>query len=172
MSRRDEIVATAMRILEAEGEEALTMRRLADEIGIKAPSLYKHIESRDELIGALQAEGLRAFGTAFRDVLAAPTHAERLSAAASAYRALATRRPKLYRLTASRPLLRDRLPPGLEDEVGGVLVAVSGGDPDRSRALWALMHGLVDLELSDRFPEGIDIDRAWAIGLLGFTGLG
>jgi hypothetical protein len=41
-------------------------------------------------------------------------------------------------------------------------VAVAGGDEHRSRALWAAAHGLVDLELNDRFPPGADLDAAWA----------
>ena len=45
MSRRDEIVAVAESILEREGPDGLTMRRLADALGIRAPSLYKHVAS-------------------------------------------------------------------------------------------------------------------------------
>jgi hypothetical protein len=41
--RAREIVAVARDVLETEGAEALTMRRLADRLGIRAPSLYRHL---------------------------------------------------------------------------------------------------------------------------------
>ncbi len=41
--RAQEIVAEARELLEEEGAEALTMRRLAERLGIRAPSLYKHL---------------------------------------------------------------------------------------------------------------------------------
>src|SRR5688572_9235957 len=52
---RGQVLSTALAILDAEGREALTMRRLAQELGVKAPSLYVHVRSKDDLItGALE----------------------------------------------------------------------------------------------------------------------
>src|SRR5580700_2016384 len=45
-TRVAETVVAARRLLEDEGPGALTMRRLADELGIRAPSLYKHFASK------------------------------------------------------------------------------------------------------------------------------
>lgn len=168
MSRRDESIAAALLVLETEGEQALTMRRIADEIGVRAPSLYKHIAGRDELIAALQAIGLRAAGQALSVVRTKRTRPTRLAAFAVAYRQLALDRPALYRLTSGRPLLRDQLPDGLEREVGQVLVDVVGGDPDLARALWAFAHGMADLELAGRFPPDADLDKAWRVGVRAF----
>jgi len=165
MSRRDDSVGAALRILEAEGEQALSMRRVADEIGVRAPSLYKHISGRDELIAALQAIGLRAAGQALSTARRKRTVATRLPAFAVAYRNMALARPALYRLTAGRPLLRDQLPDGLEQEVAEIVVDVVGGDPDLARALWAFAHGMADLELAGRFPPGADLDKAWRVGV-------
>jgi AcrR family transcriptional regulator len=47
---RDRIVAAAIAILEAEGLEALTMRRVAAALGTGAMSLYRHVASREELL--------------------------------------------------------------------------------------------------------------------------
>lgn len=168
MSRRDESIAAALLVLETEGEQALTMRRIADEIGVRAPSLYKHIAGRDELIAALQAIGLRAAGQALAVARGERTRATRLAAFAVAYRELALDRPALYRLTSGRPLLRELLPDGLEQEVGQVVVDVVGGDPDLARALWAFAHGMADLELAGRFPPDADLDKAWQVGVRGF----
>ena len=49
----DEIYATALRIVDADGLDALTMRRLAGEVGVEAASLYHHIPNKDALIGGM-----------------------------------------------------------------------------------------------------------------------
>ncbi|MFB9903541.1 TetR/AcrR family transcriptional regulator [Allokutzneria oryzae] len=47
---QEQIVAEAVRLLDAEGVEALTMRRLGTQMGTAATSLYRHVTNRDELI--------------------------------------------------------------------------------------------------------------------------
>ena len=47
---RQAVIDEALRILDDEGREALTMRRLAAAMGVEAPSLYAHIRSKDELV--------------------------------------------------------------------------------------------------------------------------
>jgi AcrR family transcriptional regulator len=47
---RGSIAAEALRLLDEEGREALTMRRLAGALGVEAPSLYAHVASKDELV--------------------------------------------------------------------------------------------------------------------------
>ena len=46
----DRIRAAALKILDEEGIEALTMRRLAADLGAGAASLYRHVANRDELL--------------------------------------------------------------------------------------------------------------------------
>ncbi len=47
---RDVVVAAALQVLDAEGGEALTMRRVADQIGVSASSLYGYVDNKDELV--------------------------------------------------------------------------------------------------------------------------
>jgi AcrR family transcriptional regulator len=58
--RRREIVATAVRIADAEGLEAVSMRRLAEELGVATMTPYTHVESKDELIDLMRDEVSRA----------------------------------------------------------------------------------------------------------------
>jgi AcrR family transcriptional regulator len=46
----DRITTAALRILDEEGLDALTMRRLAEDLGAGAASLYRHVANRDELL--------------------------------------------------------------------------------------------------------------------------
>jgi AcrR family transcriptional regulator len=47
---RDTVLATALRVLDADGRDALTMRRLATELDVEAASLYTHVRSKDDLV--------------------------------------------------------------------------------------------------------------------------
>jgi AcrR family transcriptional regulator len=50
---REAVLETALRLLDAEGAGALTMRRLAGELGVSAMAPYRHVGSRDELLMVL-----------------------------------------------------------------------------------------------------------------------
>ena len=173
-ARVGEIVETARELLEREGPEGLTMRRVAEAMGIRAPSLYKHVRSKDDLEAILMAE---AFGGMGADLHAAMTGARKgrskksteLAELGRAYRRWALAHPHLYRLVTGGPLPRERLPEGLEAWTAEPVVAAVGGDPDRARAAWAFAHGMTILELDGRFPPGADLDAAWAAGIGALT---
>jgi AcrR family transcriptional regulator len=63
--RAREIVAAARELLEEEGPDALSMRRLAERLGIRAPSLYKHLPDKAALEAAIIATGLEDAAAAF-----------------------------------------------------------------------------------------------------------
>jgi AcrR family transcriptional regulator len=161
MSRRDEILDVAERLLTTEGPAALTMRRVADEMGIRAPSLYKHVRSKEDIEAGLQERALVSMAKAL-----AP--AGDLPALAAAYRSWALSHPQLYAVATNGPLHRDRLSPGVEAAAAAPVVAAAGGDEHRARALWALAHGLVTLELAGRFPPDADLDQTWAAAIARF----
>src|SRR5438128_816157 len=150
-ARIAQIVAAARAVLAVEGVEALTMRRLAAELGIQAPSLYKHLPSKEAVEDELMVDALVRIGEELHAaVLRAPVDAA-LDALLRAYRRVGRAEPNLYRLAAGRPLRREALPPGLEEWAGQPFYLVTG-DPQRARALWAYAHGMVTLELDGRFP--------------------
>lgn len=163
MSRREEILDAAERLLERDGRGALTMRALAEDLGIRAPSLYKHLAGKDELEAGLQARALRSMGEALAG--ADPG----VAGLAAAYRAWAHAHPRLYELATRVPLRRDLLPEGLEAAAARPVVEAAGGDADRARALWATAHGLVDLELAGRFPADADLDAAWGAAFAAYA---
>jgi len=171
-ARVEEAVAVAREILESEGREALTMRHLADRMGIRAPSLYKHIESKEELEALLIADAFREFGQVFHDALADGRRSRRgaMRALARTYRGWALAHPHLYRLVTGGRLARERLPEGLEAWAAEPIVIAAGGDHDRARAAWAFAHGMTILELDGRFPPDANLDGAWSAGIAAFEG--
>ncbi len=162
-ARRREVVLSARRMLEADGAQALSMRRIAAALGMRAPSLYKHFPDKAAIETEIVAEGLAELGAALRQ--AGP----QLPALARAYRSFALEHPHLYVLMTGSPIDRERLSSGLEQETARPLLEAFG-DEDTARAAWAAAHGLAILELRGRFPPEADLDAAWAALVRAFGG--
>ncbi|WP_330238589.1 helix-turn-helix domain-containing protein [Streptomyces sp. NBC_00525] len=161
-ARQHQILAAARVLLEQEGPDALTMRRLAGRLGITAPSLYKHFPDKSSVVNALAdamlaetAEALEAAETA------APGS---FPALAAAYRAHALAHPHLYRLTTSRAH-----PQHLEDRAAAPLFRALSHDEATARAAWAFAHGMVMMELNNRFPTPESVTTAWTAGITALT---
>jgi AcrR family transcriptional regulator len=172
-ARVRDVVAAARKILEREGPDGLTMRRLAEHMGIRAPSLYKHVEGKEDLEALLMAEAFRELGQEMHDAIGSlrkgGSRKKALTELARVYRRWALAHPHLYRLVTGGPLPRERLPEGLEAWTAEPVVMAAGGDPDLARATWAFAHGMTILELDGRFPPDADLDAAWAAGIDGFA---
>ena len=50
---RDRILAAGLELADADGVEALTMRRLGERLGFEAMSLYRHVASKDDLLDGM-----------------------------------------------------------------------------------------------------------------------
>src|SRR5690606_4804265 len=81
-----EIVAAGARLLESEGLDGLTMQAVARAVGVRAPSLYKHVEGRDDLVRLIAEDALADLGT--RLDAAAPPGIDPRDGARAAARAL------------------------------------------------------------------------------------
>ena len=164
--RAREIVDVALELLEDEGPDGLSMRRLAERIGIRAPSIYKHLPDKRALEAAIISVGFElqaeAFEAALEDV------EDQLGAIARVYRQFANAHPHLYRLMTERELNRELLTPGVEQRAGLPVYEAVGRDAGLARAAWAFAHGMTILELNRRFPPEADLDAAWERGLDAF----
>jgi len=165
---RDEIVAAAERLLEREGnEEALTLRSVAREAGISAPSIYPHFADRDAIIDAvldIAFERLRSLVVAASAEHADPVGS--LLAGCRAYIDFAVTEPSRYRVLFGRqradrpvvaspeeladlPELWQQRKESFEVLVAGVTACVQAGrsastDPFADAAsIWTSMHGAV-----------------------------
>jgi len=164
--RARQILAVARALLDREGAEGLSMRRIAERVGIRAPSIYKHFPDKEALEAALISDGFVELAERFEQALG--REEDPLAAFAHGYRSFAREHPHLYRLLTERPLPRERLVPGVEDRAARSAIQAAGSDPDRARALWAFAHGMVILELNQRFPIDADLDAAWREGIDAF----
>jgi AcrR family transcriptional regulator len=164
--RAREIVDVALELLEEEGPDGMSMRRLGERLGIRAPSIYKHLPDKQALEAAIISVGFERQADAFEAAVAAAD--DPLAAIARVYRRFALDHPHLYRLMTERELRRELLAPGVEERAALPVYEAVGRDRDLARAAWAFAHGMTILELDHRFPPDADLDEAWNRGLEAF----
>lgn len=152
---RERLFAEALQLVVESGLESLSMRNLADRLHIKASSLYKHINGRNQIVAHVQECGLRSCHAAIVE-----SQANR-SLFATAYREWALHNPHLYEATMRTPLIRPGVDPTVEAQIVDLVMAVIGGSHEQVRAAWSLVHGFVDLELLGRFPSTADVTATW-----------
>src|SRR5262249_43332556 len=80
---RQRIVRAALRIMDEEGLQAVSMRRIGRELGVEAMSLYNHVRDKDDILDAICEEVLTEFRVPAETELAPAARA-----AASEYRRL------------------------------------------------------------------------------------
>lgn len=170
-SRFQEMVAVARELLETEGPDALTMRRVAACLGIREPSLYKHCRSREELLAALVASGMRELAEGRLGALESATDAaDALSRLAAHQRDFAARHPHLYRLMFDRPFPSE-LMSAHADAAAWRPVVEKLGSQERVWAAFAFAHGMLELERTGRLRPGLNLKAVWQVGLEAFHGL-
>ncbi|NIR40831.1 MAG: TetR family transcriptional regulator, partial [Actinobacteria bacterium] len=65
----DRVAEAAAALIDTEGENALTLGRLADELGVKAPSLYNHVEGIGDLRRRIAMRGIADLAEALRSAV-------------------------------------------------------------------------------------------------------
>jgi len=68
LSRKDEIIVIASRLFKEKGYKAVSMRDIATAMGIKAASLYNHIEGKQEILSTLILDVAREFTQGMNNV--------------------------------------------------------------------------------------------------------
>ena len=157
---RDELIAAAGRLLAADGDvDALSLRGVAREAGVAAPSVYLHFASKEALLRAVVGAHFAALQQAVEIGVASghdPT--SRLLAGCLAYCRYAVEQPRSYQLlfNTPRPDIKDPDFAGTSGAaafqvlVDGVAACIAGvarpGDPFRiATDIWAALHGIASL---------------------------
>ena len=104
---REAIIDTAAALAEQKGADNLTLRELAETLGVKTASLYNHLQGLPELNARLAECALDRLMDTLETAMAGRTGAEGLRALATAYRTFAREQPQLYRAMVSLPRFSD-----------------------------------------------------------------
>src|SRR5690349_13286451 len=112
---RDRILEAARAINAADGEEALTMRRLAGRLGVTAPAIYHHFADRDAILEAISDEGFDRLVARLEQLSARRAPVRRCTDVLAAYREFALDEPRVFAVMflAARPRAR-RFPEDFE----------------------------------------------------------
>lgn len=155
---RDTIVDAAAALAEQKGMENLTVRELADALGVKPASLYNHLQGLPELNVRLAERALDRLMETLEQVMDGRPVTDTLRALAAAYRTFAQEQPQLYRAIMLLPRFSD---PGLVARKKAfmdlfVRMLEPLGLPARervhlSRLIRSTLHGYVSMETAGFF---------------------
>ncbi|GAA5180589.1 TetR/AcrR family transcriptional regulator [Rugosimonospora acidiphila] len=154
---RQRIVEVATAILDADGLDALSTRRLAHDLGVRAPSLYNHFATKDAILDAvadaiIERVDLRMFGR----MSGAGDWATALTEWARAYRGALAAHPNAVPFLAHGPALRPAAL-SLADAVYGALVE-AGWPPSYATRIGAAMRYFVAGSALGSFALGFPDD--------------
>jgi len=147
---RDKIAATAIAIADADGIDALSMRKVAAELGCGTMSLYRHVRSKDELLDVMIDAGIGE--SAGAPATPSGDWREDLRRSACGMRAAILRHPWVVRVIGRRPALG----PNMLATTEATLSAVDGLGLSIDQMLWAIgvvnafVVGFVVNELAER----------------------
>ena len=158
-------------LLERDGPNKLSVRRIAAAAGVAPMGVYNHFGSKDGIIEALFVRGFERLAAVLTAAAQIPDPYQALRESGRHYRDAALAHPKMYQLMFLRAV------PGFEPSAcardvadhafngfvalvrramtAGVLV--DGPPRDTARMIWASVHGWMSLELLDM---GEPVDHA------------
>jgi AcrR family transcriptional regulator len=163
----DLVTRTAATLINREGRAALTLARVADELGVKAPSLYNHVDGFQALERLVALDGIDQLAEACRSAVMGRAGADALGAMAHAYRGFAASQPGVYPLTqVARPddaEFGEKAARVLEPVVA--MLAGYGLAHDElihaTRTVRSALHGFVTLETQSGFGLAVDVDASF-----------
>jgi AcrR family transcriptional regulator len=155
-------------MIESEGVDALSLNKLASELGIAAPSLYNHFRNKAALIRAVNAQVAQEMTAAMlRASESGEDFHSRFLKIAHAHRQFAAANPATYALAFST-LSEDQRPDAGELEGLAIplqsMIAEQVGEAHSlaaTRGIWAFLHGFAMLEISGQFRRAGDLDEAF-----------
>lgn len=147
---RAEILSAAWELVRSRGIAALSMRDLAAQVGIRAPSLYTYFPSKNDLFDAMYSDGMRQMDEFVRDSPRGKSPQETLRNRAKAFVGAAVQDPVRFQLLFERPI------PGFVPSPSSLSIGVTR------------MHETADMAEAAGLPgqKGLDLMMATTRGLV------
>lgn len=192
---RNALVASAVRLIEAGGPSAFSLREAAREVGVSANAAYRHFDDKSALITAVAADGFARLAERMRRAMASasagqgdePASIARFKAAGGAYVGFAADHPEIFRVMFGEcgATCRSAEPENPEAETPWTLLGksldalVADGvlRPERRAGAelkaWTVVHGFASLSLDGLAAAPTQREREAALdALLDFTVVG
>jgi AcrR family transcriptional regulator len=162
------VIEEGERIADEAGLASLTLAAVAERLGVRQPSLYKHITSIDGLRRSIALRAKQELAVVLGRAAVGRSRGDAISAMAGAYRSWAHEYPGRYSAAQRAPVKGD-----VDDEIASAAVVqvavdvMAGYDlrdddaVDAIRALRSALHGFVTLEAGGGFEMPVDVDRSF-----------
>jgi AcrR family transcriptional regulator len=171
--KRNELVELATEILERDGFQGLTLRKLAAEGGISRTTPYLYFADKADLLEEICIATFdRLIATGVQETAAQVTFLDKLTALGRMYLQFGLDHPILYRLTFAPETPGDRVSPRLQERIDRYRAVAEepmqkGCDagyfnlpPARlNMVLWAGFHGLLCLKWAGHLPSGTEFEQ-------------
>jgi AcrR family transcriptional regulator len=163
------VTDAAAEMADAAGLEAVTLAALASRLGVRAPSLYAHVDGLEDLRGRVAARGAEQLADRLQAAVAGRSGTAALRALAGAYRDYAREHPGAYgalqRVAGGNAVASE----AARRTVGVVLAVLHGygleGDEalHATRAIRSALHGFALLEAQEGFGLPLDVDESFGV---------
>lgn len=164
----DAVIGAASQLADSAGIESLTLSRLAAHLGVRPPSLYKHVAGLEDIQRALSLRGLEEADRRLQRATVGKSRDAALFALANAYWQFARDRPGLYAASLRMAKPGEREIGAANDMLLATVLAVlssygiSGDDlVHAARGLRAIIHGFVSLDASGAFRLKRDLEESF-----------
>jgi AcrR family transcriptional regulator len=164
----DVVIDEAARLIDERGPEGLTLAALADNLGVRIPSLYKHVDGMPAIQRGIRLVGKSGLANALAQAAIGKSRDDAITAMAIAYRAWALEHPGQYPMTMGAPRPDDEQDLAASVSLVAVIYEVLAGYDirgddavDATRFLRASLHGFVALETSGAFEIPVNLERSF-----------
>ena len=165
----DRVVAEAAALADERGIQALSLAPLAERLGVRVPSLYKHVGGLDDLHRRLALAGLRELADELGAATVGRSGRDALLACATAWRAYAKAHPGRYGAVQRAPDPADAELLAAASRLTELIFAILRGyglDEEQTvhatRAVRSALHGFVTIEAAGGFGLPQDVDESYA----------
>ncbi|MCR6722577.1 MAG: TetR/AcrR family transcriptional regulator [Chitinophagaceae bacterium] len=168
---RETIIAKAWEMVQADGWEALSIRKIADAIEYSVPVIYDHFENKEAILSEFAKEGFRILSKKMEQAKQkAANPVEQLKAMADAYWNFAMKNTAYYRLMygvgmqCCSGLGKDK--EGFDDHVTDTIRQIVAKTKYKNtnvclkyHTFWSILHGLVSIKITEQSRQDRELNK-------------
>lgn len=158
----------AVEIADREGVDRMTLTRVAEELGVSQPALYKHVRDASDLLRLVALLARQRLLADLRDAAVGRSENGAVEAVATAWRRFVRDHPGMYAATDRHPLAGfadlEAAVADVVDLLERVVASYGLSGEDLHHAAWSLrsaLHGFVSLEAEAGHPATMDLDESF-----------
>ncbi len=162
------VVERAAQMLDERSPDGFNLAVLAESLGVRIPSLYKHIDGMPGLRRSIMIRAKSSLAGTLGRAAIGRAREDAITSMSFAYRQWALERPGQYPMTMRAPVPGDDDDAAVSSSIADVVFSVLAGYDlrdddavDATRFFRSAVHGFVDLETRGGFELPVDLERSF-----------